>query len=284
MPKNIIIVLFSILMLVACKQKALEPSYLQIDNFVVFTDPLTQGTSSQNLTEAIIYIDDQIAGVYHLPASIPIAISGTHHITVAPAVVENAIASNPRYAYTYLTAFDTTINLVANVGNALKPHVTYRSNVKFKLIEDFENPLPLFGKTIYNTQDTLIRDSLLMDNLEVGHCALFDMVNGALMEYSTRNKYTLPSSSESATFIEINYKSELPLAIGLYIDEPTTIIKTGVVTLNPKDTWSKAYINITNDVSVKPLGTKFSLFVSSLNASGVNKKVFIDNIKIIHFE
>ena len=87
-----------------------------------------------------------------------------------------------------------------------------------------------------------------------------------------------------AIFIEINYKSELPLAIGLYIDEPTTIIKTGVVTLNPKDTWSKAYINITNDVSVKPLGTKFSLFVSSLNASGVNKKVFIDNIKIIHFE
>ncbi len=262
----------------------MEPSYLLINHFSVVTNGATQGSSSQIITEAFVYIDDQIAGVYHLPASIPFALTGSHSIKIAPAIIENAIASNPRHAYTFLTAFDTIINFTAANPVTIFPVIGYRSSVKFALIEDFENPLPLFTKTTYNTIDTLTRDSIPADNMEPGHCALFEIKNGILMEYATRNKYSLPSSAISETFLEINYKSELPLAIGLYIDEPTTIIKTGVVTLNAKASWSKAYINLTGLVSARPFGTKYSLFISAANADINVKNVFVDNIKILHFE
>jgi hypothetical protein len=285
MTKNIIYVLLLCLVFASCKQKATEPIYLKIDNFLVATSNLTQGTSMQSITEAIVYIDDQNQGVYHLPAMVPLTIKdGSHKVKIAPAVVENAISSNQRYAYTFLNAFDTTISFKAGITVKFQPKTTYRSNVKFEMIEDFENPSPLIGKTIYNTVDTLIRDSLPEDNMENGHCALFEIYNGFTMEYATRSEYKLPTSTSSETFVEINYKSELALAIGLYIDQPTTIIKTGVVTLNPKYTWSKAYINLTSLVSTQPLGTKFSLFISSANTDGDMKKVFVDNIKILHFE
>lgn len=268
----------------SCKQKAGEPSYLKVENFIVTTNTLTQGTSVQSISEAYVYIDDQIAGVYHLPAIVPLNISGIHKVKIGVAVIENAIASNMRYAYTYLNAFDTVIDFKVNGTATVKPITSYRTTVKFAMIEDFENPLPLIAKTSYNTIDTLLRDSLPQDNLEPGHCAFFNIDGYKVMEYATRNSYTLPSSTESETFVEINYKSELPLAIGLYIEEPTKIIKTGVVTLNQKSEWSKAYINLTTVVSAKPPGTTFRLFISSYNADGTVKKVFVDNIKLIHFE
>lgn len=284
MRKNIVYVILVMMAFVSCKQKAEEPSFLKIESFTVTTDNITQGSAQQNISEAFVYINDQIVGVYHLPASIPLAISGSYSIKVFPAVVENAIASNPRYSYTFLKAFDTTAVLTASKSITIKPTTTYQSTVKFVMIEDFENILPLFGKTTYNNIDTLLRDSLPADNIEPGHCALFDIKDGYTMEYATRNEYSLPTSSSSETFVEINYRSDLPLAIGLFINEPTTIIKTGVVTLNAKETWSKAYINITNVVSVHPLGTKFRLFIGALNTTGASKKVFVDNIKLIHFE
>ncbi len=276
--------LFTLLLGVnSCKQKADAPSYLRIENFSIKTNILTQGSASQNITEAFVYIDDQIAGVYHLPALVPLTVTGSHSVKIGPAIIENAIASNIRVAYTFLGAYDTVLNFETNKSITLQPASSYRSTVKFELIEDFESPSLQFEKGPSNTLDTLIRDSLLSDNIEPGHCALFDMPNGFLMEYLTKSAYSLPSSSSSETFLEINYKSELALAIGLYVSG-TPVTKTGVVTLNPKATWSKAYINLTSVVSVKPPGTKFKLFISSLNLEGSNKKVFVDNLKIIHFE
>ncbi len=282
--KYTLLIVLICLLFTACRQRAVEPSYLRVESFVVSTNNLTQGTNNQNITEAIVYINDQNLGVYHLPALVPLTIEGSYKVEIAPAIIENAIASNLRFPYTFLTAFDTLITLTKGATAIVHPRSVYRSTVKFVMIEDFENPTPLIGKTTFNTADTLIRDSLPADNLEKGHCALFEIKDGQTMEYATRSEYSLPTSTSSETFVEINYKTELPLAIGLYIDEPNTIIKTGVVTLNPKENWSKAYIKLTNLVSTKPTGTKFSLFISAANTGSGPQKVFVDNIKIIHFE
>ncbi len=282
MIKNIIYYILLICLVSSCKQKAAEPSYLKIDYFLVTTNVITQGTAVQTINEVTLYIDDQNAGVYHLPALVPLATSGNHKILIAPMVVENAIASNPRYSYLFLTSFDTTINFTGSNTMEVRPRTTYKPSVKFEMIEDFENPVPLIRKSPNNTVDTLLRDSLPEDNiLNTGHCGLFEIPNGKYMEYISKNAYSLPSSTSSDTYIEINYKTELPLDIGLYISGQAG---TGLVRLNPKSTWSKAYINITNEVSVKPIGTVFELAIAAGNADGITKKVYIDNIKIIHFE
>jgi hypothetical protein len=284
MIRKPVFVLCVFVLMASCRHKAAQPTYLEVNPFIVSSNVLTEGTALQNITEAVIYIDDLNAGVYTLPARIPLALGGSHKITIGPLIVENAIASNPRFPYTFLTAFDTTATLSPSGTLKLTPRIKYRTDVKFEMIEDFENPVPLFSKTIANTLDTLIRDSIPGNNIEPGHCATFSIPNGIIMEYASRNEYSLPSSSTSNTFVEIHYKTDLPLAIGLFINEPTIIEKTGVVTLNPKAGWSKAYINLTTVVSTRPQGTKFRLFFASLNTSGDTKAVFIDNIKILHFE
>jgi hypothetical protein len=268
----------------SCKQKAAEPSYLKIDNFIMSTNQLTEGTNSQNITEAIVFVDDQNMGVYHLPATVPLILTGQHKVKVAPEVVENGIFSSQRHAYTFLRGFDTTIDFKGMQTVAFQPKTSYWNTMKFTMIEDFENPVSLLEPSSFNNSVVLVHDSLAMDNMEAGHCALFEINNGQTMEFASRSEYELPSSTSSESFIEINYKTEVELAVGLYIDEPSAIIKTGVVTLNKKDTWSKAYINLTALVSDRPSGTKFKIFINSINTENVVKRVFVDNIKILHFE
>ncbi len=267
----------------ACRQKASEPMYLLIEPFRVSTNQVTQGTSLQTISEAILYIDEKPAGVYHLPAKVALTMTGVHNIKVAPAIIENAIASNPRFAYTFMNPYDTTINMSGG-SIMLNPRLDYRTSTKFELIEDFENPVLLFQKTSYNN-DTLLRDSNDINGLEPGgHYGFSPVQNGHTLEYATKNEYDLPSASISSTFLEIHYKTELPLVIGIYSLEPQVINKVPVVVLNPKDTWTKAYINLSTDVSERPPGTRFKIFFGSLNTSGSTKNVFIDNIKLIHFE
>lgn len=271
---------------ISCKKKATEPSYLHVEVFKVITNTISEGTSVQNIPEMILIIDDQPAGVYHLPADIPVLVSGSHNVKIAPAVIENGIGSNPRYAYTYFAPFDTVLDFKPSAQISLTPSVSYRKNVKFALLEDFENPNLLFVKTSFNNLDTLLRDSIPADNVEAGHCGFATLNDKVTMEYATRITYSLPSSSSSNTFLEVSYKSELPLAFGIYSLEPQSTFtdKIPVVTLNEKAGWSKAYINLTNDVSAKPAGTVFKLFIAAQNTTGAPKKIFIDNIKILYFE
>ena len=271
---------------ISCNKKATEPAYLHVEPFKVITNAISEGTSVQYIPEMILIVDDQPAGVYHLPADIPLLYSGTHNVRIAPAIIENAIGSNPRYAYTYFAPFDTALTFTPSGSISVTPRISYRKNVKFALLEDFENPNLLLIKTTFNNLDTLLRDSLPADNLEPGHCGFATLNDKVTMEYATRISYALPSSSSSNTFLEVSYKTELPLAFGIYTFEPglTTTDKIPVVTLNEKDGWSKAYINLTNDVSAKSTGTVFKLFVAAQNTTGAPKKVFIDNIKILYFE
>jgi hypothetical protein len=267
----------------ACRNKADEPSYLLIRPFTYSTNNITQGTALQTITEAFLFIDEKPAGVYHLPATVPLALKGTHAVKIAPAVVENAIASNPRYAYTFLTPYDTTFDFRAG-ETEINPRLKYRTTTKFELIEDFENPVLLFTKTSYNN-DTLYRDSDDIAGLEPGgHFGVSHLQNGNTLEYATKNQYDLPSSTLSNTFLEMHYRTEIPLVIGIYSIEPQFINKIPVLVLNPKDTWTKVYINLTTDVSGKPAGTVFKIFIGTQNTSGSVKNIYIDNIKLIHFE
>ena len=45
------------------------PAYIHIDKFILNTAYLTEGSNSHKITDAWVYIDDQLLGCFELPAT-----------------------------------------------------------------------------------------------------------------------------------------------------------------------------------------------------------------------
>ena len=53
-----------------------RPAYLQIDSFVLADNPnADEGSLNHNIVDAWVFIDDEMIGVFELPATIPIRVA-----------------------------------------------------------------------------------------------------------------------------------------------------------------------------------------------------------------
>src|SRR5437667_393578 len=65
------------------------PSYLRIDTVKLKTNYPLQGSASNKINNAWIYIDNQLAGVFGVPCTIPVLSSGKHRVLVSAGVRVN---------------------------------------------------------------------------------------------------------------------------------------------------------------------------------------------------
>ena len=67
MKKNTYLLI--ILILASCQKEDSGgiPTYLKIDNIT-----LDEGNTTSNITDALVYVNDQLQGVYELPANFPV--------------------------------------------------------------------------------------------------------------------------------------------------------------------------------------------------------------------
>ena len=59
------------------------PAYMSIDSIALqINDQGKEGSSSHNITDAWVFVDDQSVGAYQLPACFPLLNQGAHTITI----------------------------------------------------------------------------------------------------------------------------------------------------------------------------------------------------------
>ncbi|MES2398217.1 MAG: hypothetical protein V4549_19535, partial [Bacteroidota bacterium] len=68
------------------------PAYIRIDKIDLATIP-GQGTDSHKITDAWVYIDEQLIGCFELPATFPVLYEGSHQVKIAPGIKVNGIAA-----------------------------------------------------------------------------------------------------------------------------------------------------------------------------------------------
>ena len=86
--------LFSSIVLSSCnnfKGSQEIPAYIHIDTFLFTTNYGLEGAASHKITDAWLYIDDDIQGCYELPATIPVLERGNHRVTIIPGIKLNGI-------------------------------------------------------------------------------------------------------------------------------------------------------------------------------------------------
>ncbi len=288
--KYIILVILTITLASGCEKKNdpdLIPSYLHIDQ-IGLTSTYDQGTSSQKITDAWIYVDETLIGAFELPATVPILKTGKQDITIRPGIKLNGIA-NTRSIYPFYADIKRSIFLakdsVVNFSDAV---TSYKPNVVFTWLEDFD----FSGITLDTTSKSTVGIEKVNDPSLIFHQPGEDnnysafvrlSADSAIFEAVSTRKFDFPGNG-APVFLELNYKTNQDLVVGVFYSVSGQRIQRPLLILNKTDNWNKIYVNLTVPKYDTPSAIDFQIFFGTQKEDGSDDAlIYLDNLKLVHF-
>ncbi|MCK6650821.1 MAG: hypothetical protein L6Q66_14285 [Bacteroidia bacterium] len=122
------------------------PSYIRI-NGISLTTVAGQGSNSSKITDAWVYVDEQLVGCFELPVTIPILKEGVHQLKIRGGIKVNGISAT-RSPYPFYDSYTQTISFNKGEVQTISPVVKYLSSADFTCMEDFEAST---GTILYNS-------------------------------------------------------------------------------------------------------------------------------------
>lgn len=277
-----------ITLLTGCEPKddeTLVPSYIHIEELHLIASPM-QGSNSSNITDAWVYIDEEFIGSFELPATVPILKTGSQKVVVRPGIKLNGIA-NTRNIYPFYEDLVLQLNLVRDsIIQWTSTEVSYRSNTLFPWMENFnQSGLSLDTSSLSTVNILKTNDPNLVfpeqDNSYSGMAILDN--DTSVFEVVTNEIFDFPSSG-NPVFLEMNYRNNQEIVIGVTYLTSGKLVKRPMVWLNKTNEWKKVYINLTVPKYDTPNATDFKIFIGALKETGTEDAlIYLDNIKLVHF-
>lgn len=268
----------------SCSKEDFEaqiPAYISIEDISLTTNYATEGSASENITDAWVFINDDLVGVFELPVKFPVLLEGDFTVKVYAGIKENGIAAN-RKRYLGYAPYVKEITLVKEETTFLVPTIKYEPSIKFAWLEDFENVNLSF--LYHANSDTIINKSALdvKEGNNSGQIFLDPDMN--FFEATTEILSGVPLNGSSPVYLELDFKTNQPVTIGVYLDANQYAFST----LNFATEWKKIYINLAEVISENKSGSPelkifFGLLESSSNPFVDAPEIFIDNLKVVHF-
>ncbi len=258
------------------------PSYIYINDIIV-KPTANQGTSSDNLSDAWVYVNGNLIGTYELPSKVPIHAEGNYNLQVFAGIKKSGL-TNLRIQHDFFNSFDTTINSIANNLDTITPKVTYESTANI-WIEDFEDPGIKFSAMPYS--DTVIEITTVNSQVYEGNGAGKIEFNGSHLFFESRTNETsfnaFPRGGRPV-YMELNYKSNEVLTIGIYHNNISGgLVKEEYINLFPSgDKWKKTYLVLTDIVSPQIRATEFEIYLQVEKDKSSSPLVLIDNLKVMY--
>ncbi len=244
-----------------------------------------QGTSLQDFPIIYAYANGKLLGLYPVPGLIPVIAAGNTDMVFFPGIFRFGIKSLPDI-YPAALRIDKVIDLQPTEVDTFTPVFTYDPKVNVLLTEDFESNGSVFSNTIQGTPLSL-GDESVFEGSKSG--ILYADTIKPVTEVSSIPLSGIPDDNSRRVYIEMNYKTETPLAVGLRgFNNNSSLSETYyIVVLNPTDTWKKAYIDVTTEVVTLKYDNYQILLQTGLEftANGYLKletKAFVDNIKLLY--
>jgi hypothetical protein len=266
------------------------PSYLKIDSLGFVTDNDIQGTNNQKFADAWIYVDDDIIGGFEMPFTIPVLAEGKHKLTIAPGIILNGI-SDTRVPYPIVEpVIIEDFNFV--IDSILPVFVTasYMSNVEFIWMEDFEDaslailPSADSDTGIYRTSPAGAPGAFIDEYSEYSGICYLDSNRPYLQLVSDDgNGQGFVIDRGDYVFLELNYRTSIPLVAGVYIQLlDNTIQERPFLVITTSDDWNKIYVNFTPIVYETVEAVNYKIYLEAqLDDSNQTGFIMLDNIKLV---
>jgi hypothetical protein len=282
-----------ILLMAGCKDPAIPtPNYIVVDSFELTTDYATQGTRSSKITTVWAYKNQELIGVFELPARFPMVGRGQQSLTLYPGVNINGTSStrapNPFWEpYTFTVDLgDEQADFTPGVNG--KVPTTYNDQAQFDLVENFDgvglnmadaNATDTF---LYRTNNPAERFPSPAPETNVYSGKVIMPQRASLFEIVTTDSYSNWPKGGVPVYFEMNYKTDIPLVIGVYVNTPGQIFQTPLVQVNANDEWNKIYIDMAPEINY-PGAIDYKIFIGGVKgATTDNPVVLLDNIKVVY--
>jgi hypothetical protein len=256
------------------------PAFLEIESFSFNSIP-NSGSNLHDIKEGWVFVDDDLIGAFIPGKPFPILKEGTVEVIIQAGIHEDGISVATKI-YPYMDRYITTVDLVPGEITTVSPEFQYRDNIDFFLIEEFEN-------STFFTDDRSTSGNPDVTFEELG---AFEGLSGKIVltadnpevNIATSQAFALPTISSADTYLEINFKTDVPIAIGLVASDgfggQTQIYANG---LNSTPEWKKVYINVQESIANIPSPAYQVGFGAELPFGLTEATIMIDNIKLLHF-
>ncbi|NOX86295.1 MAG: hypothetical protein GXO86_10090 [Chlorobi bacterium] len=260
------------------------PAYLKIDSISVVTYFPEEGTSSSKITDVWAYLDDNLVGVFELPALFPVLARGKHKLQLKAGIMLNGISST-RVPYPFYLPVDYADFEFYEDSVQVPPVLTteYYPGLNFAWMEDFENE----GLKI---DETSISDTVIERTQEGAFITPTSKYSGVIHLTTEKPIYSAVSydlypmpKAGTPTMLEMNFKTDNLFNVGLLIQEQGQIIKLPLVILAHSSEWNKIYINLGPNLSLHSKATGFKVLLEGgLELEKQSATIYLDNIKMIY--
>jgi len=243
------------------------PVFMRVDTVDLVTTH-NEGWNTHGITDVWVEANVDNLGVYEYPVEFPVLQEGQIRFLFQAGVKANGF-TNARVVYPFYAADTLTVNANRLDKITYKPTFRYRSGVNFVFNEDFE-----FGNQF----------SIFMDKVNDGDVAYGNSsgkihvgVSQTSKEAQMATGVTMQGGGE--VWAEFDYKSDASFEVGVYAGTD----RYSKIVLFPKQTWSKLYLNLSQEVGYNS-GRQFNLFFNLVKPDGTTTStVWIDNVKILKF-
>ena len=295
--KRVFTIFLPCLLLVGCIKNNPDPSWIEVGVWDLQENPNSinlTGVLTENISDAWVYMDGELVGVFEVPFKIPILDQGTHTFEIYPTVKNNGISATKKI-YPFLQPYEVTVDLVQNETVHIDLVTSYYSSVKF-WVEDFEDSTFEIadGTTTTVSLERTDDASVLNSSINEGYFGRIqlDATNNLWVGSTIANsggtiRMNLPRGQE--VYLEIDYHNTNQLVTGvLAISSGGAATDNVHVRLNQQDdgevVWKKIYIDLREIVSASTSAQYFEFSFQSLLDEGASSgQVNIDNIKAVYF-
>ncbi len=273
-------------------QEEAIPAFLFIPEFTLNTDVETQGTNSEKITEAHVFVANEMIGIFTLPATVPVLMEGDQDVQIFPAIRANGLGDITDI-YPFYRSFQVNLDLIPGEIDSIFPVTEYVPNTRFffEPQEGFEDGTLTFGIDLDGDPETTIEltNQEIFEGNGSGLIALESA--DAQMELGSNLITELPIASSSTTYLELNYKTDVSFLVGvLGYDSQGRIIYSQIDKgVNPRAEWNKIYFDFTQEmIDLFAVANELSgwrlVIISDLFDGEVDQaNIYLDNIKLVQF-
>lgn len=266
------------------------PAYVEIIAPTLSTTA-GQGSASEKITEVWVFVDDEFAGAFPIPAKVPIFKSGMVKVRVEAGIRENGLRSTPDI-YPFYTTYEQMVNLEPNGTVQIMPQIEYRSDVQVAFLENFERGGSIFQTVVTGTSTSRISINEMVPFEGQGSGQISLSTTDPFVEIATSPRYRDLLDNGNVVYVEMDYQSDIPVSVGIigYSDNQEDPVAFAYQAgFNPSETWNKIYFNLTPIVFASDADEFQIVLRAGLpldeNATFTQETglVLLDNIKLIHF-
>lgn len=266
------------------------PSFIEVRSPSLATDPSIEGSNSHAIEYGWVYVDDQLQGVYELPATVYTPNTGHRNIKVRAGIDRNGRSSD-KAPYPFYTFYSTDRKLVKDSTTVVEPEFQY-FDPQTKSIsiwnENFDDP---------NAQKVTARPSsdTTLDRTQNSSEIFEGTASGKITLSSSRNFFLGASNGDfdfkkgNEVYLELDYRTRDTINVGILAEYPGKTIKRSYLNLTATERndgslyWNKIYVRLTKVVSEEAKADSYEVYLQSTLQEGVNaRSILVDNFKVLY--